>query len=134
MTTPHPPLPEEPESLTLGQISPVDLRILRSYLDWLESQGYRICRWREAGNNGAPKRVPATQEQLRDLRLEYGRYSFNEYEAEQFGVTNPAYEEWDEGYYPADPLAEIASLTAWLFGITLETPPEALVEEVQQEH
>lgn len=102
------------------------------FLEWLFGQGYAICRWRAAGDNGQPPYVPVEDEEeyerLYEEFFENGWWDdpdFRRLRRERL-KPNPAFASWGEGW-----LAEPARIEDWLarfFGID----PERLEAEKRE--
>jgi hypothetical protein len=74
-----------PEHEKLTQIRDKS-QLVGEFLDWLSQQGYYICRWQDEGDNGQPKRIPATADDI-------ARIHEDEYLADFFGIDQDKLEE-----------------------------------------
>jgi hypothetical protein len=86
-----------PMHAKLDSIPQNDRDAISCFLKWLGDQGYTICEWREAGNNGEPPMVPATEEYLDTVEEKYGMGV--RLHVRKFGMPNPAHESWAADYY-----------------------------------
>lgn len=77
------------------------------FLEWLQAQGYSICKWRDEGDNGEPRRRTATPEELEEIKQNEG-WSYYRNAARQ-GIPNEAYESWGDGF-----VYEHRNTLAWL--------------------
>jgi hypothetical protein len=82
-----------PEHMKLEAIPQSDRDAIGQFIEWLDSRGYAIARYREEGNNGEPRYIPATEADIAEIR-EYRGYegyegSAIECQALARGVENP---------------------------------------------
>lgn len=88
-----------------------------AFLEWL-GRSHLIHVWQEAGDNGEPRVVPATDEDLLRIADSWGLRSRQYQEAQERGVPNPDYHAWGAGCIP-DYTSINARLAAY-FNIDLE--------------
>lgn len=91
-------LADYPQHQRLEQIPEEHRDAIAFFIEWLDSNGYMICRWLDAGNNGQPRRIPVMPEQLKQIRVEQGVLA--SVEAEMTGIENPEYHAWAAGWVP----------------------------------
>jgi hypothetical protein len=114
------------------QKSQEDLQTISEFLNWLTAQGIVLCQWREAGTNGKPRTIPATEADIANIRKRTGvQRSWEELQAHQHGVTNPKFQSWESGYIRA--YRTIPRLLADYFRIdqtTIQFEKQQLLDEI----
>lgn len=103
---------EYPEHEKLAKISDKS-QAIGEFLSWLSQQGFYICQWQDKGDNGQPRFVPATEEEIEQICVERGRGAASQ--ARRIGIPNPNYESWPSGYFPSG--RQIIDYLAEYFGI-----------------
>jgi hypothetical protein len=86
-----------PEHEKLEATSTDDREAIGSFLEWLESKGYQICKWRNEGNNGRPRRLHVKQAELEKIREDSGFFAY--IDAKEHGLHNPEFEAWGAGFH-----------------------------------
>lgn len=87
-----------PQHAKLDKIPEDDRNAIGEFLEWLGSQGYTICRWQKAGNNGEPYRIYKDQEAAAAVLAEY-HDSDHVPRSKAWALRteyNPAYESWGD--------------------------------------
>lgn len=87
-----------PQYARLQLIPESERNAIGAFLEWLASQGYTICQWREAGDNGQPARIAATAAQLDEEDRIHGLTG--RLIMEHDGVPNPRHDSWPAAFYP----------------------------------
>ena len=116
-----------PEHDKLSKISD-ESQLVGEFIDWLQDKGYTICKFQEAGTNGEPYRIPATEEDIDALEFRWERD-----DARAGGILNPAYESWGDHFFPIH--RGIQSWLAEFFGIDqekLEDEKRQMLERLRQ--
>lgn len=103
-----------------------------AFLEWLQSEGKVICTWQDAGNNGKPRVVPATPEDIARIAEMHGTHSWEVANARANGVDNFDYEWWGDEYVPmrgsiSDRLAEYFHIDQ----VKLDAEKRAMLEKLR---
>lgn len=94
-------LKDYPQHEKLDAIPLAERDAIGGFVEWLHSQGFTICHWRDAGNNGEPRMVPATEAAIAEVLAEGGSWArIRARRLQEKGMENPLFETWGEGFYP----------------------------------
>jgi hypothetical protein len=91
-----------PEHTKMDEIPTSDRDAIGGFIEWLDSHGFHICKWQEAGDNNTPRHLRMTLEEAEQFGREHPyhtQYQKWDNDGHQyFRVENPEFESWESRF------------------------------------